>query len=201
MQSCPFRQIATPFDAPNCPIWGGGVGALDVLILREPKFESDSELNLFPMLALQNIVVLRPKTNPFCNAPFLMSGALASLTQQTKAITQSHTLGVESVTCDIRAPFAPAGASDYATPPPRVCLSASRPAGTRGYIPSPPGQSHVPSFPPSPVNRGVGWGGGRTPVVARNPLPNPPPDYRGRGKKTRRSNMPLLSPSPSRGEE
>jgi hypothetical protein len=39
---------------------------------------------------------------------------------------------------------------------------------------------------PSPGNPGEGWGGGRTPVFARNPLPNPPPDYRGRGKKTRR---------------
>jgi len=37
---------------------------------------------------------------------------------------------------------------------------------------------------PSPGNPGEGWGGGPAPIVARSPLPNPPPEYQGRGKET-----------------
>jgi hypothetical protein len=38
-------------------------------------------------------------------------------------------------------------------------------------------------FSPSPCTQGEGWGGGRTSIGPRNPHPDPPPEYQGRGRR------------------
>jgi hypothetical protein len=49
---------------------------------------------------------------------------------------------------------------------------------------------------PSPGTPGEGWGGGRTPMDRRNPLPDPPPEYQGRGTEAARVKMQLPCDSP-----
>jgi hypothetical protein len=63
------------------------------------------------------------------------------------------------------------------------------------FYPFPQGNRMFP-LSPSHGTPGEGWGGGPAPVVARNPHPVPPPEYRRRGKTNRRMNMRLPCPLP-----
>jgi len=50
------------------------------------------------------------------------------------------------------------------------------------------GACHWPQrISPSPCTQGEGWGGGRTSIGPRNPHPDPPPEYQGRGRRDKRT--------------